>query len=91
LAVSGSTVYVGRSRRSTRFGSSAGGGSCGSNGRRAPRSTRSASRTFSIRFADPSACSTRARPFPGRTTARSPGSRSPRPFESSTTGIPAVK
>ena len=87
FAVSGSTVYVGSSRRSTRFGSSAAGGSCGSNGCRAPRSTRSASRTFSIRAELPSACSTCARPFPGRTTARSPGSRSPSPFDSSTSGI----
>src|SRR4051794_25770833 len=91
FAVSGSTVYVGRSRRSTRPSSDGSGGACGSNSTRAPCSTSSASSTFSIRRADPSARSRRALPRPVRTTARSPAPMSARPFDSRTTGTPGAK
>ena len=49
------------------------GGSYGSNAARAPCSTSSPSSTASIELAGPSTRSTRARPRPVRTTARSPG------------------
>src|SRR5829696_3351705 len=91
FAVSGSIVKVVRARRSTRPSSDGSGGVCGSNSPREPCSTSSASSTFSIRRADPSARSTRARPRPVRATARSPSSRSPRPFDSRTSGTPGAK
>ena len=49
------------------------GGSCGSNGCRAPCSTSSASRTFSIRVGRPERSLDVRAAAPGRTTARSPG------------------
>ncbi len=52
----------------------------GSNATRAPCSASSASRTFSMRLALPSARSTAARPRPARTSARSPGPSPPNPF-----------
>ena len=63
----------------------------GSNSPRAPCSTRSASRTFSIRSALPSSRTTRARPGPAATSTRSPGSSSPAPLGSTTSGTPGVK
>ena len=87
LALSGSIVIVGRSRRSTRPSRSRPAART-ARSPRAPRSTSSASSTFSIRRAVPIARSTRARPRPGRTTARSPVLRPPKPFVSSTSGAP---
>src|SRR5262245_36320007 len=91
FAVSGSTVKVVNSRRSTRPSRLGSGSENGSNSPRAPCSTSSASSTFSIRLAGPSPRSTRARPRPGRTTARSPTPSSPIPFDSSKIGTPGVK
>ena len=86
FAVSGSTVYVGSSRRSTRPSRSRLGCARAARTRlRAPVPTSSASSTFSIRIAGPSTCSTRARPRPVCTTARSPAETSPIPFDSRTT------
>src|SRR4051794_609743 len=91
FAVSGSTVYVGRSRRSTRPSSDGSGGACGSNSCRAPRSTSSASSTFSIRSDGPTRRRTFARPRPVTTSTRSPCSTSCSPFVSRTTGVPGAK
>src|SRR5918999_1636404 len=90
-AVSGSIVNASSSRRSVRPSVSSVGGVYGSNGWRTPSSTSRASSTFSISFAGPSTCSSRARPRPGRTTASSPTSMSPRPRRSSTSGTPGAK
>src|SRR5919198_1131388 len=91
FAVSGSIVKASSSRRSTRPSSDGAGGSWGSNRCRAPVATSSASRTFSIRFADPSSVCTRARPRRPETTARSSGRASPAPLRSTTIGTPGVK
>ena len=81
FAVSGSIVNVTRSRRSTRPSSGGAGGSYGSNGRRRPSLLdEQPSSTASIRSAGPSTRSTRARPRPARTTARSPGCAAAEPL-----------
>src|SRR5215204_228434 len=91
FAVSGSIVNETRSRRSVRPSSVASGSSCGSKPRRSPSWTRRASSTASTSSAFPSTCSSRARPRPGRSTARSPGPASRTPLTSTTIGVPGVK
>src|SRR4051812_3848906 len=90
-AVSGSIVKVGSSRRSARPSSVMSGGAYGSKSCRAPVSTSSPSRTFSMRAELPSVLSTRARPRVRRATTRSPGDASPSPLRSSISGVSALK
>src|SRR5690349_11064583 len=89
FAVSGSIVKASRSRRSTRPEESIEGGSYGSKPRSSPSSTSRPCSTTSIELAGPSTRSTRARPRPFRTTARSPGPPCVR--RSSNNGVPGTK
>ncbi len=91
FAVSGSIVKERSSRRSTRSESSCSGAEYGSNSVRAPVWTRSPSSTAPMSLALPSTRSSRARPRPVRTTARSPGPASSSPLRSSTSGTPETK